>query len=149
MGEVANVLVVGEGPVASALAPMVSAAGWKPLPATSMDEVEAGLDAAEAVVVLSHHEGLDGPAIKAALEHGTAYVGAMGSRKTQQRRREWLLANGVGEAALAKVRAPIGLDIGADEPGEIAVSILAEIVAVKNGIALTQKKPVAAAASHP
>ena len=121
MTDTANVLVVGEGPVASALAPMVSAAGWTPLPATSMEEVEAGLGDADAVVVLSHHEGLDGPAIKAALEQGTAYVGAMGSRKTQERRREWLLANGVDEAALAMLRAPIGLDIGADEPGEIAV----------------------------
>jgi xanthine dehydrogenase accessory factor len=85
------------------------------------------------VVVLSHHEGVDGPAIKAALAAGTAYVGAMGSRRTQARRREWLLENGVDEAALAAVRAPVGLDIGADEPGEIAVSILAEIVAVRRG----------------
>ncbi len=135
MTDTANVLVVGEGPVASALAPMVSAAGWTPLPATSLEEVEAGLGAADAVVVLSHHEGLDGPAIKAALERGSAYVGAMGSRKTQERRREWLLANGVDEAALAMLRAPIGLDIGADEPGEIAVSILAEVVAVRRGAA--------------
>jgi xanthine dehydrogenase accessory factor len=133
MAEIPNVLVVGEGPVASALAPMVSAAGWTSLPATSMDEVEASLGDADAIVVVSHHEGLDGPAIKAAIEHGTPYVGAMGSRKTQDRRREWLLANGVGEAALATVRAPIGLDIGADQPGEIAVSILAEIVAVRRG----------------
>ena len=61
----------------------------------------------------------------------------MGSRKTQERRREWLLANGVTEAALATVRAPIGLDIGADEPGEIAVSILAEVVAVRRGAGAT------------
>jgi xanthine/CO dehydrogenase XdhC/CoxF family maturation factor len=137
MGEVANVMVVGEGPVATALAPMVSAAGWQPVPATSLAEVEAGLGDADAVVVLSHHEGLDGPAIKAAIERGTAYVGAMGSRRTQDRRREWLLANGVTEAALATVRAPIGLDIGADEPGEIAVSILAELVAVRRGAGST------------
>ena len=57
----------------------------------------------------------------------------MGSRKTQERRREWLLANGVDEAALAMLRAPIGLDIGADEPGEIAVPILAEVVTVRRG----------------
>ena len=137
MTGIANVLLVGEGPVASALGPMVSAAGWTPLPATSMDEVEASLGDADAVVVLSHHDGLDGPAIKAALDQGTAYVGAMGSRKTQDRRREWLLANGVTEAALATVRAPIGLDIGADQPGEIAVSIVAEIVAVRRGAGAT------------
>jgi xanthine/CO dehydrogenase XdhC/CoxF family maturation factor len=133
MADIANVLVVGEGPVAAALVPMISAAGWKPLPATSMAEVESGLPAADAVVVLSHHDRLDGPAIRAALEHGTPYVGAMGSRKTQTRRREWLLQNDVDETTLAGVHAPIGLDIGADEPGEIAVSILAEIVAVRRG----------------
>jgi xanthine/CO dehydrogenase XdhC/CoxF family maturation factor len=133
MADIPNVLVVGDGPVAAALAPMVSAAGWKAVPATSMADVESGLPTADAVVVVSHHEGLDGPAIKAALEHGTPYIGAMGSRKTQTRRREWLLQNDVDEATMAGVRAPIGLDIGADEPGEIAVSILAEIVAVRRG----------------
>jgi xanthine dehydrogenase accessory factor len=81
-------------------------------------------------VVLSHDEAVDAPAIGAALRAGTAYVGAMGSRRTQSRRREWLLAHGVGEDALATVHTPIGLDIGADEPGEIAVAILAELVAV-------------------
>ena len=70
---------------------------------------------------------------RSALAAGTTYVGAMGSRRTQARRREWLLANGVSEQALGALHAPIGLDIGADEPGEIAVSILAEIVAVRRG----------------
>lgn len=130
-----EVLVVGEGPVAAALTPMVAAVGWTPTVATSLDEVRAGLGAADAVVVLSHHDGLDAPAIAAALAAGTPYVGAMGSRKTQARRREWLLANGVTADALAHLRAPVGLDIGADEPGEIAVSILAEVVAVRRGAA--------------
>jgi xanthine dehydrogenase accessory factor len=137
MADTANVLVVGEGPVAAHLAPMVAATGWTAVSATSMASVESGLPDADAVVVLSHHEGLDGPAIKAALEHGTPYVGAMGSRRTQERRREWLMANGVGDEALARVRAPIGLDIGADEPGEIAVSILAEVVAFRRGAGAT------------
>jgi xanthine dehydrogenase accessory factor len=57
----------------------------------------------------------------------------MGSRRTQARRRDWLLDNGVAEESLAGLRAPIGLDIGADAPGEIAVSILAEVVAVRRG----------------
>ena len=63
----------------------------------------------------------------------------MGSRKTQARRREWLLAHDVTEQALGALHAPIGLDIGADAPGEIAVSILAEIVAVRRaaGAAVT------------
>jgi xanthine dehydrogenase accessory factor len=87
----------------------------------------------DAVVVTSHHEDVDGPAIRSALEAGTPYVGAMGSRRTQTRRREWLLANGVTQDALTALHAPIGLDIGADRPGEIALSILAEIVAVRSG----------------
>lgn len=131
MADTPSVLVVGEGPVTAHLAPMIAATGWTAVTATTLEAVEAGLEAADAVVVLSHHEGLDGPALKAALAHGTPYVGAMGSRRTQDRRRAWLLDHGVDEAALATVRAPIGLDIGADEPGEIAVSILAEIVAVR------------------
>ena len=57
----------------------------------------------------------------------------MGSRRTQTRRREWLLANGVTEDALAALHAPIGLDIGADQPAEIAVSILAEIIGTRSG----------------
>ena len=130
-----EIMIVGDGPVASALAPMVTALGWRPAPATDLDAVRDGLGTADAVVVLSHHEGLDAPAIRAALEHGTAYVGAMGSRRTQARRREWLEAEGVAEELLERLRAPIGLDIGADEAGEIAVSILAEIVAVRRGAA--------------
>ncbi|MCW2794101.1 MAG: hypothetical protein JWO76_3199 [Nocardioides sp.] len=125
-----QVLIVGSGPVTDALVPMVSALGWGSLVTDAVPEVGSGLDA---VVVTSHHEDVDGPAIAAALAAGTPYVGAMGSRRTQARRREWLLAHGVTDEALAALHAPIGLDIGADEPGEIAVSILAEIVAVRRG----------------
>jgi len=125
-----NLLIVGDGPVTDALIPMVSALGWSCAVTASDPTVPPDVDA---VVVTSHHEGVDAPAIKAALAAGTTYVGAMGSRRTQARRREWLLANGVTEAALGALHAPIGLDIGADEPGEIALSILAEIVAVRRG----------------
>lgn len=129
-----RVVIVGGGPVADALGPIVAAAGWSPVNVQSLDALDAALPA-DAVVVLSHHEGLDGPAIRAALAAGTPYVGAMGSRKTQARRREWLLADGVTDGDLARLRAPVGLDIGADEPGEIAVSIVAEVVAVRRGAA--------------
>ena len=129
--ETFEILQVGEGPVAEALARMADALGWTTTSATTLAEVEAALPRTDAVVVTSHHEGVDGPAIRAALAHGTAYVGAMGSRKTQARRRDWLLGHGVTEEALAALHAPIGLDIGADTPGEIAVSILAEVVAVR------------------
>lgn len=133
MDETYEILLVGEGPVVDALGPMAAVLGWSTAHATSLDKVTAALGSADAVVVTSHHEELDGPAIKAALAHGTAYVGAMGSQRTQARRREWLLENDVSEASLDTVHAPVGLDIGADTPGEIAVAILAEVVAVRRG----------------
>lgn len=130
MTDETQILIVGAGPVTEALAPMVGALGWT---ATVTDAVPTITPDTDAVVVLSHHDEVDGPTIRAALAAGTAYVGAMGSRRTQARRREWLLAHDVTEEALGALHAPIGLDIGADEPGEIAVSILAEIVAVRRG----------------
>ena len=133
MADSPHVLIVGEGPVAEALGPMISALGWTSTSATTLEESERVLPSAAAVVVTSHHEDLDGPAIRAALAAGTSYVGAMGSRRTQARRREWLLEHGVTEADLTAVHAPVGLDIGADEPGEIAISILAEVIAERRG----------------
>jgi xanthine/CO dehydrogenase XdhC/CoxF family maturation factor len=128
-----QVLIVGEGPVADALTPMLATLGWDASTATTLADSESVIPAADAVVVTSHHEDVDGPAIRAALAAGTSYVGAMGSRRTQARRREWLLDNGVTETDLAALHAPVGLDIGADEPGEIAVSILAEMIADRRG----------------
>jgi xanthine dehydrogenase accessory factor len=130
-----HVLLVGDGPVTAALAPMVEAAGWTATVATDLAAVADALPESDAVVVLSHHEDVDSAAILAALEAETPYVGAMGSRRTQERRRAWLVDQGVGEDLLARLHAPVGLDIGADEPGEIAVSVLAEIVAVRRGAA--------------
>ena len=137
MSDALKILIVGEGPVADALAPMLTTLGWGATTATTLAESEAAIPSADAVVVTSHHEDVDGPAIRAALTAGTSYVGAMGSRRTQARRREWLVAQGVTEAELSALHAPVGLDIGADEPGEIAVSILAEIVAERRGAGST------------
>ena len=131
MSDDVRLLIVGDGPVADALMPMVAALGWAGTATTDLAEATEALDRTDAVVVTSHHDGLDAPTIRAALAARTPYVGAMGSRRTQARRREWLLAHEVSEEALAGLHAPIGLDIGADAPGEIAVSILAEIVAVR------------------
>ena len=131
MSDDVRLLIVGDGPVSAALVPMAGALGWTATVSTDLDEVSGSLASTDAVVVTSHHDGLDAPAIRAAFAAGTAYVGAMGSRRTQARRREWLLAHDVTEEDLRALRAPIGLDIGADAPGEIAVSILAEIVAVR------------------
>jgi xanthine dehydrogenase accessory factor len=130
MADSAKLLIVGDGPVTDALTAMVSVLGWPVSVTSSAPTIGPDVDA---VVITSHHEDVDGPAIRSALAAGTRYVGAMGSRRTQQRRREWLLADGVTENALAGLHAPIGLDIGADQPAEIAVSILAEVVAVRSG----------------
>lgn len=88
-----------------------------------------GLDAFTAVAALTHDPKIDDPALSAALVAGCFYVGALGSRKTHGARLERLAARGMSREALATLRAPIGLDIGAVSPAEIAVSILAEIVA--------------------
>ena len=136
MSETNILLVVGNGPVAEVLAPMAGLLGWECRVATELAETLAALPTSDAVVVTSHHAEVDGPAIKAALAAGTPYVGAMGSRRTQARRREWLLGNGVTEADLERVHGPAGLAIGADPPPEIALSILAEAVAVLRGAEL-------------
>jgi xanthine dehydrogenase accessory factor len=88
-----------------------------------------GLDAYTAFVALTHDPKIDDPALEAALRSRCFYIGALGSRKTHARRVERLIAAGFGEGAIARIRAPIGLNIGAVTPAEIALSILGEIVA--------------------
>jgi xanthine dehydrogenase accessory factor len=129
-----RLLVVGHGEVATALEAIARALGWAVTVVDSLEETVDALEASDTVVVLSHHEGVDGPAIAAALDSSATYVGAMGSRTTQARRRAWMLANGVPESELARLRAPVGLDIGADSPGEIAVSVVAEVIAQRRGV---------------
>ena len=86
-----------------------------------------------AVVVLTHEERLDVPALTSALEAEAFYVGAIGSRRTQAKRRERLLEAGVAEEQLERLCGPAGLDLGAQTPAEMAVSILGEILAVRAG----------------
>lgn len=90
---------------------------------------EIGIDPSTCIVILTHDPKLDDPAVKTALQHRPAYIGVLGSRKTHEKRRQRLLDQGVSEEQLQRVHAPIGLDIGAATPAEIAVSIMAEIVA--------------------
>jgi len=92
---------------------------------------ELALDESSFVVVLSHDEKLDNPALAAALARPVAYVGALGSPRTHARRVEALRELGVTPAQIARIHAPIGLDLGGRRPAEIALAILAEIVAVK------------------
>jgi xanthine dehydrogenase accessory factor len=99
------------------------------------DEVaeEIGLGPNDAVAVLSHDVKFDEPAIVEALKRGCRYVGAVGSRKTQADRRARLLAAGVSEADLDRLRGPVGLDLGGRAPAETALAILSEIVAERYG----------------
>ncbi len=95
------------------------------------DEVaeQIGLGPGDAVAVLTHDVKFDEPAIVEALRRGCRYVGAVGSKKTQADRRARLLAAGVDAADLARLRGPIGLDLGGRAPAETALAIMAEIVA--------------------
>jgi xanthine dehydrogenase accessory factor len=88
----------------------------------------AGLDHRAAVVALTHDPKLDEPALVAALETPAFYIGALGSRTTHEKRIRSLREQGVAEEALARIHAPIGLDIGARTPGQIAVAIVAELI---------------------
>jgi xanthine dehydrogenase accessory factor len=99
------------------------------------DEVadEIGLGPADVVVVLTHDVKFDEPAIVEGLRRGCRYVGAVGSRKTQADRRARLRAAGVTDAELARLRGPIGLDLGGRAPAETALAIMAEVVAERHG----------------
>jgi xanthine dehydrogenase accessory factor len=101
-----------------------------PLHAEWPDEAlpRIGVDAYTAFVALTHDPKIDDPALTHALKAGCFYIGALGSRKTHAGRVQRLLALGFDDAAIQRIRAPIGLDIGAVSPAEIAVAILAEVV---------------------
>ncbi|MGO4406062.1 XdhC family protein [Bosea sp. RAF48] len=92
-----------------------------------------GLDSYTAFVALTHDPKIDDPGLEAALRSDCFYVGALGSRKTHGKRVERLTAAGFDSAAIERIRAPIGLDIGAVSPAEIALAILAEIVSTLRG----------------
>jgi xanthine dehydrogenase accessory factor len=85
-----------------------------------------------AIAMLTHDPKLDDPALRIALPSPAFYVGALGSRTTQSKRRQRLLADGLNEEEINRLHGPIGLEIGAETPEEIAMSIMAEIVAARN-----------------
>ena len=89
----------------------------------------APLDRYTAICLLTHDPKIDDPALTIALRSDCFYIGALGSKKTHAKRLERMRAQGFDEAALARIHAPIGLDIGAVSPAEIAVSIIGEIIA--------------------
>ncbi len=104
-------------------------AAW---PEEAFDAI-GGIDRATFVCVLTHDPKLDDAALTIALRSEAAYVGAMGSSRAQEKRRERLLEKGMTDAELDRLAAPIGLDLGALGPEETALSIMAEVVAMRNG----------------
>jgi xanthine dehydrogenase accessory factor len=149
-----RVIVVGAVHIAQQLVPMVRALGHDvvvvdPRSAFATQdrfgEVEIarewpdealtkiGLDARTALIALTHDPKIDDPALKIALASEAFYVGALGGRKTHANRVERLRQAGVAETDIARIHAPIGLDIGAQGAAEIALSIVAEITAVQRG----------------
>ena len=101
--------------------------------------LEIGVDPHTAVVALTHDPKLDDMALMEALKSSAFYVGALGSRKNTQKRKERLLEFDVSRDEVEKLYGPVGLSIGALTPPEIAVSILAEVIAVKYGVAVAKK----------
>jgi xanthine dehydrogenase accessory factor len=98
-----------------------------------LERVGPTLGPRDAVCVLTHDAKFDVPAITAALATDVGYLGAMGSRRTHDKRVERLREEGVSEEGLARVRAPIGLDLGARTPEETAIAIVAEVIALRTG----------------
>jgi xanthine dehydrogenase accessory factor len=103
--------------------------------------IELQLDPHSAVVAVTHDPKLDDLALLEALKSPAFYIGALGSRGNTAKRKERLALFDLTPAEIGRLHGPIGLDIGSKTPGEIAVSILAEVIAVRNGVALKQKKP--------
>lgn len=157
-----RLVVVGAVHIAQALVPMAQILGYavtvidprrawaseQRFPGVALthdwpDEALAALkpDRRTAVVALTHDPKLDDPALTLALKSPAFYVGALGSRKTHEKRRQRLLEAGVGEAAFDRIDGPIGLAIGAKSPAEIALSILGKITQVRHGAPAL--KPVA------
>ncbi len=149
-----RLVIVGAVHVAQALAPMAAGLGFavtvvdprrafntpERFPGMALDhewpdEALAALapDARTAVVTLTHDPKLDDPALEVALRSPAFYIGALGSRRTHAKRVERLRAAGLEDAAIARIAAPVGLDIGAVTAPEIALSVMAQVVARRRG----------------
>ncbi|RSS35237.1 xanthine dehydrogenase, partial [Streptomyces sp. WAC07061] len=127
------VVVGGTGELAEVIGAQAALLGWESVVVENAADAQKALNAhrdAACLVLLSHDPDFDVPVLRNALALGVPYVGALGSRRTTARRREGLLAAGVGEDGLARVHGPIGLDLGARTPAETALAICAEILGV-------------------
>ena len=158
-----RLILVGAVHIAQALVPMAAAAGFavtvidprRAFATTERfadgatlvddwpDDAMAALrpDTRTAIVTLTHDPKLDDPALDAAIRSPAYYVGALGSRRTHAKRVARLEEMGHDAAAIGRIRAPVGLDIAAVTAPEIALSILAEIVATRRGAVLAQRVP--------
>ncbi|MEX2250537.1 MAG: XdhC family protein [Acidimicrobiia bacterium] len=127
---VPQLVVVGDSPVADTLTELAALVGWRAqilTNAASATGVIATLSRLDKVVVTAHDLDLAGAALMAALDSEVGYIGALGARRMQENRADWLAYRGVTD--LSRVHGPAGIDIGAETPSEIAVSILAEAIA--------------------
>ena len=159
-----RLVVIGAVHISQALAPMAHIAGFDmeivdPRTAFATAERFPGvvllaewpepvlskrpLDAYTALAALTHDPKIDDWPLKAALDAGCFYVGALGSRKTHAKRRERLVEAGVSTEAFERIHAPIGLDIGASSPEEIAVAVLAQIISGFRSRGLTVREAAA------
>ncbi len=152
-------LVVGGGHVATALAPVLAKVGFAVtvvdardawgkegrIPGVKCevgdyDDVGAAFPKSSVFLVMTHDHALDQQAVEWGLRRGFAYVGGVGSRAKAQRTRDRLAAKGFGEEDVARVRMPVGVDIGARLPDELAASIAAELIAWRRGHAAPPRK---------
>ena len=159
-----RLIIVGAVHISQALAPMAALAGYSvvivdprrafatdarfpdvTLVAEWPDEAMATmtLDRRTAVVTLTHDPKLDDPALQTALNSDAFYVGALGSKRTHAARLDRLKSAGFSDADCTRIHGPVGLDIGALSPAEIAVSILAQITQVLRGSADTRREKAA------
>lgn len=127
---VPQMVIVGGGPIADALAKLAPLVGWQAQIASGRDMATgliAPLSGHDKVVIAAHDLELAGAGLSAALESHSGYIGSVGSRKMQSDRADWLAYRGITD--LSRVHGPAGLDIGANNPGEVAVAIVAEAIA--------------------
>ncbi len=161
-----RMIVVGAVHIAQALVPMAAMTGYDVIvvdprrafaadyrfpnvtvlqewPDEAMERLKP--DASTAVVTLTHDPKLDDPALQVALTSDAFYVGSLGSRRTHEKRKARLLDAGITEAQFGRIHGPVGLDIGARSPAEIAISILAEIIRTRTAQTEPAERKVKAA----
>ena len=129
-----KVVIVGSGPMADAIRAAAGLLGWQAQITNDVSTATgliAGLAPLDKVVVAAHDLELAGPALAAALDSDAGYIGALGSQRMRQIRADWLAYRGITD--LDRIHSPAGLDIGADTPPKVAISILAQAIAIEAG----------------